>query len=544
MSVTRLTIPAFEATEPLYRRVGYSVGIHGKLIVSFMLLLLLAVSASCWVFVHEAHQDTNHLMATRVSEMSQTLAMAGSPGLTQRNVGELNTLANRLLRNGDLLTIAFFDAGGRPLVVACQDTQNLVADPSIVPHVWQNASQLTQVQEKVSLVIGEYLEVVAPVYASTGRDQLVGYVQVNIAEATELAHIEQIRRLAIGAAFIVLLITLPLVSLLVHGILQPIRHLVAATRRLAAGDLHTQVDIDRNDMIGALARSFNAMVRTISRQQDELEAKVQQRTEQLEQSNKKLEREIAEKNDFLRAVSHDLNAPLRNISGMASMVLMKHRQTLDEDVVHRLERIQKNVEIETDLISELLELSRIKTRRQKMELVEISALVTEISQMLEEDFRAKGIAFTTQKSLPVVRGERLRLRQIFQNLIDNAVKYMGDGEKREIHVGCTIRENHAEFFIRDTGMGVDSDEIDNIFNIFRRGRASQKQNIPGKGVGLAGVKSIVETYNGSVRVESQRGVGSTFYFTISGEYVPAVAVKRNAIGSSAMESQYVNGDGF
>src|SRR5205085_1159905 len=87
-----------------------------------------------------------------------------------------------------------------------------------------------------------------------------------------------------------------------------------------------------------------------------LEEKVRQRTAQVETANRRLRSEIAEKEDFLRAVSHDLNAPLRNIAGMATMLLLKHRETFNEDVIHRLERIQKNVTVETDLIAELLEL--------------------------------------------------------------------------------------------------------------------------------------------------------------------------------------------
>ena len=110
-----------------------------------------------------------------------------------------------------------------------------------------------------------------------------------------------------------------------------------------------------------------------------------QRTAQLEAANRRLSSEIAEKEDFLRAVSHDLNAPLRNISGMTSMLLMKHGDRFNEEIVHRLQRIQKNVEAETDLISELLELSRIKTRREKMEMVETGAVVHELEGILEDD---------------------------------------------------------------------------------------------------------------------------------------------------------------
>src|SRR5439155_1254371 len=156
----------------------------------------------------------------------------------------------------------------------------------------------------------------------------------------------------------------------------------------------------------------------------DLEQKVRERTAELEAANRRLGGEIAEKEQFLRAVSHDLGAPLRNISGMAAMLLMKYRDRFDADVVHRLERIQKNVQVQTDLISELLELSRIKTRRHKVERVELSAVVRELGEVLENDLRSKGITLMIDTPLPALSCERSRFRQVFQNLIDNAIKYM------------------------------------------------------------------------------------------------------------------------
>src|SRR5262249_22893443 len=154
----------------------------------------------------------------------------------------------------------------------------------------------------------------------------------------------------------------------------------------------------------------------------DLEDKVEQRTAQLETANRRLSSEIAEKEDFLRAVSHDLNAPLRNISGMATMLLMKHRESFDEDIIHRLERIQKNVEIETDLIGELLELSRIKTRRHKLEAADIDAMVRELRDVFENDLKTRGIDLIVDTPMPLLFCEKPRLRQVFQNLIDNAIK--------------------------------------------------------------------------------------------------------------------------
>jgi len=256
-------------------------------------------------------------------------------------------------------------------------------------------------------------------------------------------------------------------------------------------------------------------------------------------ANKRLSSEIAEKEDFLRAVSHDLNAPLRNISGMATMLLMKSRDKFDAEIIHRLERIQKNVEAETDLIAELLELSRIKTRRQKMEPVDVNQLISDIGDVLENDLRSKGIDLVVDNKLPVVQCEKARLRQVFQNLIDNAIKYMGDKPGKAIHVGCNVRVTETEFYVRDTGIGIDPEDISKVFFVFRRGKNTAACNVPGKGVGLASVKSIIETYNGTIWVESELGTGSMFRFTINGKFVGGAAAATSP-AALAREAQHEN----
>jgi signal transduction histidine kinase len=190
--------------------------------------------------------------------------------------------------------------------------------------------------------------------------------------------------------------------------------------------------------------------------------------------------------------------------------------------------------VETDLITELLELSRIKTRRQKMEPVDIGAMVTELAEMFENDLKTQGIRFVIDTPLPVLTCERARMRQVFQNLVDNAIKYMGDARGvREIHVGCRTRSSEAEFYVSDTGIGIDPEDLDQVFFVFRRGRNTAANNIVGKGVGLASVKSIIETYSGTIWVESAPGQGSTFRFTINGRYVPALHRQAPAAAETA-----------
>jgi signal transduction histidine kinase len=181
----------------------------------------------------------------------------------------------------------------------------------------------------------------------------------------------------------------------------------------------------------------------------------------------------------------------------------------------------------------LLELSRIKTRRQKLETVDLNELLGELAELFHQDLETRRIQLMVDGPLPLLYCERSRMRQVFQNLIDNAIKYMGvavegppcqsqpqsPAKPREIHVAYVERGGEAEFHVRDTGVGIAAEDMEKIFHVFRRGNSEAVQNVAGKGVGLASVKSIIETYSGTIWVESQPGSGSTFRFTINGKHV-------------------------
>jgi signal transduction histidine kinase len=535
------------------------MGLQGKLVISFVALLSISLGTSCWIFVTQSRVRLADTIGEQARQISYTLSLASKPAFETGATVELNQIGQDLLKSRNILFVGFLDAEGKPLVFASRDPDFDFDSFSQTP---QEMQSLMQVRPMESPVFGEFLEVVAPVLSVSSPllselksrnpnvavgTRLMGYVAVGMSQTREQMQLQRVNYFVIGIGCIWVILAWPLAYVLVHRIFHPIRQLVTATNKIAAGELDTQVAIHRPDIIGTLARAFNEMVNTVKRQQDDLESanrdleeKVRQRTGQLETANKRLSSEIAEKEDFLRAVSHDLNAPLRNISGMATMLLMKHRAKFDDDIIHRLERIQKNVEAETDLIAELLELSRIKTRRQKFEAIEIDAMVRELGDIFENDLKSGQINLVIDNPLPVLNCERARLRQVFQNLIDNAIKYMGEGSGvgnqrsaaplKEIHVGCTMRVDEAEFYVRDTGMGIDPEDIDKVFFIFRRGRNGAMKNVAGKGVGLASVKSIIETYNGTIWVESKPGEGSTFRFTINGRHVPQSASTLNASG--------------
>lgn len=311
-------------------------------------------------------------------------------------------------------------------------------------------------------------------------------------------------------------------------ICEPLTQLSAAAKRMAALDFTERIPASGHDEVAMLAESFNYLATELHKnisQKDQyateladlnanLERIVSLRTEELVNANLRLKNAIAEKEEFLRAVSHDLSAPLRNIAGLAHLLEQKHSESLNGDARDKLARISSNVKHELQMIEQLLEISRIKSQRGRSTLVDLQELLAQIRNDLSFSLEEKGIKMIVPGILPVIYAERNRVRQLFQNLIDNAIKYIGDQPRPRIEIGWSEEEKIHLFWISDNGMGIPPDQKDKIFGIFRRVTNKEAAAIEGKGVGLAVVKTIVELLGGEIWVESKLGEGSTFYFTM------------------------------
>jgi signal transduction histidine kinase len=312
-------------------------------------------------------------------------------------------------------------------------------------------------------------------------------------------------------------------------VVDPIARLTKAARRLATLDFSERVPISTNDEIGDLAHSISFLSTALQdnmAKKDQyaselagmnvnLERQVAQRTEDLVHAKERLEHEMAEKEDFLRAISHDLGAPLRNIAGLARLLERRHRQTLGDSGLEMIGRISNNVKNELSLIEMLLELSRIKTRRGKSTLVNLPEMLRQIQADLSYSIEEKRAQIRVQDGLPMIWAEGNRIRQVFQNLIDNAIKYIGDQPQPRLTVGWSDHPGAWMFWVGDNGIGIPEDQTKKIFGVFRRVRSRETGSVEGKGVGLASVKTIVEMYGGEIWVETELGQGSTFYFTLS-----------------------------
>jgi len=232
----------------------------------------------------------------------------------------------------------------------------------------------------------------------------------------------------------------------------------------------------------------------------------------MEEHNAKLIRELElannELKDFAYIVSHDLKAPLRAIGSLSNWIYADYKDKFDKEGKVQLDLLVNRVNRMQSLIEGILEYSRVGRISEKKETLDSNMILREVIDNLSPP---SNISIIIDTSLPAVQYEKTRIRQVFANLIGNAIKYM-DKPVGEIHVGCTQDGNYWKFSVKDNGPGIDEKYYDRVFQIFQTLHA--RDEIESTGIGLTIVKKIIEMYGGSIWIESELGRGSIFYFTI------------------------------
>jgi light-regulated signal transduction histidine kinase (bacteriophytochrome) len=215
-----------------------------------------------------------------------------------------------------------------------------------------------------------------------------------------------------------------------------------------------------------------------------------------------------ELNDFAYVVSHDLKAPLRAISTLASWISTDYKDKLDEEGQQQLELMMQRVKRMHALINSILEYSRVGRVREKRTEVNMNDLVKEVIEMIVPP---ENITVTVENELPTIVCEKTRIMQLFENLITNAIKFL-DKPAGTVRIGSSVEDGHWKFSVSDNGPGIEKEYYEKIFQMFQT--LSPSDGYQSTGVGLTLVKKIVTMYGGKVWVESEVGRGSTFFFTL------------------------------
>jgi len=274
---------------------------------------------------------------------------------------------------------------------------------------------------------------------------------------------------------------------------------------------------------------------------DNLERRVKERTIELSNLNDQLKEEIeirkrAEEGlkeltdalkvtntdlmNFTHVISHDLKSPLHTIGGFANLLARRYKGKIDAGADEILEDIVNGVNRMQELIKGLLEYSQARTKKKQFKPIACTSVVKKAVSNLKALVDANN-ASVTYDNLPTIRADSLQLISLFQNLIDNAIKYRKE-EAPRIHVSARQKGNEWIFSIQDNGIGIDSKGSERIFGMFQR----LSNDGSGTGIGLATCTEIAKRHGGRIWVESNPGKGSTFYFTIAAQNSPRVTSDR------------------
>jgi len=242
----------------------------------------------------------------------------------------------------------------------------------------------------------------------------------------------------------------------------------------------------------------------VGRMNVELEQRVAARTLQLETANRELEA-------FAYAVSHDLRAPLRSMSGFSQIVYENTPPELDQKNLDYLRRIRDASLRMSTLIDDLLSLSRISRSELVPRSTSLSEIAIEAAATVRDRYPGRSVDINITSGMNVEGDTRL-LRIAMENMLDNAWKYTANVERAQIIVSTQHDEQGRVFFVRDNGVGFDMAYSSKLFGPFQRLHAESE--FPGTGIGLVTVQRIVARHGGRIWAEAQPGEGATFYFTL------------------------------
>lgn len=274
---------------------------------------------------------------------------------------------------------------------------------------------------------------------------------------------------------------------------------------------------EKDEVIGVIGVSLDVTERKLAEEElgkyrEHLEELVTNRTAELADAIRNLERSNQELEQFAYVASHDLQEPLRMVSSFTQMLERRYKDKIDADAndfihyaVDGANRMQK-------LINDLLDFSRITTRGKDFTKVDLSQLLGQAISNLQQ-LISDNSALVSNDDLPEMNVDESQIIRVFQNLIENAIKYRKSTELPKVHISCKNQNKFYEFAIRDNGIGIDMQFHDRIFIIFQR--LHSKEEYPGTGIGLSICKRIVERHGGSLWFNSVVNEGTTFYFTLN-----------------------------
>jgi len=492
------------------------------------------LSASLLQLLGQGLQARNAIRA-QLSVLADVVGQNSLGALTFEDSEQANRVLSSLEAQSSVEAAAVFTSSGEALGGL------LVEGDADVPTDWialQRENGLS-----ASRMIGFHtLELVQPI---SFEGEAIGTIFVRSNLRPVFTSIYRSMALTALALLIGTVIAFGLSSLLTPAIVRPIRTLSVLAQSVSADeDFSLRTDVEGNDEIAALAESINDMLKMLEvrdgrleAHRDHLQSEVDARTRSLAEANGRLEdlveelsvaRDTAEaasqaKSEFLARMSHEIRTPMNGVLGMTELMLGS--ASLDRRQRRYAENISLSAETLLGIINDILDFSKIEAGKLELDSspFDLRETVEEVAELMADQASQKGLELLCDFA-PTLRpnriGDGLRVRQVLLNLVGNAVKFTKEGQV-VIRVSQANTESDADdallFEVIDTGIGIDTENVARIFDSFSQEDGSVTRRFGGTGLGLAISRQLVELMGGGIGVDSERGQGTTFWFTITME---------------------------
>lgn len=487
----------------------------------FVLAILLATAAvTAVVTIRASNRSLAAEQRRAASLVATSLARAAELAIAVRDEAELKRLATAFLLDEAVVFIGIDDAGGKLLAKIVREDQLATSADNY------EGERFLMGRADAIFSEGDANDADGPHPVNAGKARRIGGVTVGVStRPLRLAQAEQAKIIiytttaAVAVAGLFAFIAAGRWSRRLLG-------LVSASDRIAGGELDQPLHDARTDEIGHLAASFERMRRSLRQRDNELNnlnaglhEQVSIRTAELERALVAAEAAARAKTDFLANMSHEIRTPMTAILGFADLLATGDCTPAEREEHTRT--IKRNGEHLLVIINDILDVSKIEAGMMTVDSVSCDpgAILREVRQLLAQRAAQAGLALETEVALGVpdaILSDPTRLRQILTNLIGNSIKFTPSGSIAVVMDTCTSAAGGQllRVRVRDTGLGMDAEQISRLFRAFSQVDNSASRRHGGTGLGLAISRALARKLGGDITVESEPGKGSTFTMTI------------------------------